>query len=127
MGFIQDAVFEEILLHSRLKTERKAALVKALGKVLWIQNDLFARWHLKEGEEARKQSVLTPNSEREGFLHGKMMVNLDAAGSSGAEEGFSSPAPSDIGTPAEELSRCPFTTMTEQLGQLNMQYPQGPS
>lgn len=118
MGFIQDVLFEEILLHSRLKTERKASLIKALGKVLWIQNDLFARWHLKDGEDSRKPA-LTPNSEREGFLHGKMMVDLNAS-SSGTEEGFSSPAPSDIGTPAEEL-RCPFTTMTEQMERLDVQ------
>ena len=125
MGFIQDILFEEILLHSRLKTERKAALIKALGKVLWIQNDLFARWHL-QGEENSRRAILTPNSEKEGFLHGKMMVNLDASASSGNEEGFSSPAPSSIGTPAEELGRCPFTTMTEQMGHMNM-HAHGPS
>lgn len=126
IGFIQDVLFEEILMHSRLKTERKAALVKAIGKVLWIQNDLFARWHLKDGEDTKKPA-LTPSSEKEGFLHGKMTVNLEAGGSSGAEEGFSSPTLSDIGTPAEELSRCPFTAMTEQMGQLDVQKMHGPS
>ena len=126
MGLLQDILFEEILLHSRLKTERKAALIKALGKVLWIQNDAFSRYHLA-GEENMRRAVLTPTSEKEGWLHGKQMLNLDASASSGTEEGFSSPAASSIGTPAEELGRCPFTTMTEQLGQLNVHAHHGPS
>ena len=31
--------------------ERKIALVKALSKVIWIQNDLFAKWYVRDGEE----------------------------------------------------------------------------
>lgn len=126
MGFVQDVLFEEIILHSRLKTERKAALIKAIGKVLWIQNDLFARWHLQRDEDT-KQAVLTPSSEREGFLHGKIMVNLDTGGSSGTDESFSSPTVSSVGTPAEELSRCPFTAMTEHMGQLHMDHSNEPT
>jgi hypothetical protein len=94
--------------------------------VLWIQNDLFARWHLQR-EESTKQSILTPSSEREGFLHGKMMVNLDGSRSSGTDEGFSSPTISSVGTPAEELSRCPFTAMTEQMGKVDLPNSPDPS
>lgn len=26
-------------------------MVKALSKVIWIQNDLFAKWYVRDGEE----------------------------------------------------------------------------
>lgn len=38
MGFIQDILFEAILSHPRLKLDMKIAMIKALTKVLWIQN-----------------------------------------------------------------------------------------
>lgn len=44
LSFIQDTLTEALLSHPRLRMERKVALVKALGKVIWIQNDLFAKW-----------------------------------------------------------------------------------
>jgi hypothetical protein len=100
-------------------------MVKAIGKVLGIQNDLFARWHVKDGDDL-KDPVLTPNSEREGFMHGRMMVNLDESLESGAEESLSSPAQSDIGTPAEELRQCPFTGMAKQMESLNLRSPDTP-
>jgi hypothetical protein len=114
LGFIQDVLTEEVLTHPRLKIDRKVAIVKAIGKVLWIQNDLFARWHVKDGEDLKKPP-LTPSSEKEGFLHGKMMVNLDKDLRSGAEESFSSPVPSDLDTPAEELRQCPFTGLADKM------------
>jgi hypothetical protein len=116
IGFIQDILTEDILTHPRLKLERKIAMVKAIGKVLWIQNDLFARWHVKDGE-GLKRSVLTPNSEKDGFL---MMFKLDDSIGSSTEEGFSSPAPSDVGTPAEELKQCPFTGLANHMGNLDL-------
>ncbi|KAA8914838.1 Protoglobin-domain-containing protein, partial [Sphaerosporella brunnea] len=45
LGFIQDVLFEALLSHSRLKLEQKTKIIKELGKVLWIQNDLFAKWY----------------------------------------------------------------------------------
>lgn len=44
LSFIQDTLTEALLSHPRLRLEKKVALVKALGKVIWIQNDLFAKW-----------------------------------------------------------------------------------
>lgn len=44
LSFIQDTLTEALLSHPRLRMEKKVALVKALGKVIWIQNDLFAKW-----------------------------------------------------------------------------------
>ena len=38
LGFIQDVMIEAIMSHPRLDMRRKTALIKAIGKVLWIQN-----------------------------------------------------------------------------------------
>jgi hypothetical protein len=50
LAFIQDILTEAILSHPRLPMPRKVALVKAIGKVIWIQNDLMARWQLRDGD-----------------------------------------------------------------------------
>ncbi|KAI1434865.1 Protoglobin-domain-containing protein [Xylaria sp. CBS 124048] len=96
LSFIQDTLTEALLSHPRLKMERKVALVKALGKVIWIQNDLFAKWckyhglrpkrhhHVRDGDEFAHE-VEAPKIEKEGYLNGKMVLNdvgEDATGSS---------------------------------------------
>lgn len=73
LSFIQDVVTEAILSHPRMKMERKIALVKALSKVIWIQNDLFAKWYVRDGEEFEDE-VLVPEVEAEGWLHGKRVL-----------------------------------------------------
>lgn len=69
LGFIQDVMVEAILSHPRMKMERKIALVKALSKVIWIQNDLFAKWYVRDGEEFGEER-LVPEVEAEGYLNG---------------------------------------------------------
>ncbi|RAL08067.1 protoglobin family protein [Aspergillus homomorphus CBS 101889] len=51
LGFIQDIIIEAVFSHPHLTLAFKMALVKALSKVIWIQNDLFARWRVRDGEE----------------------------------------------------------------------------
>lgn len=76
LGFIQDIMTEAILSHPRLHIQRKTALVKALNKVIWIQNDLMAKWHVKDGSEfATGDSDI--EIESEGYLHGKKVVGDD--------------------------------------------------
>ncbi|KAJ4142801.1 hypothetical protein NW754_010240 [Fusarium falciforme] len=48
---IQHVLTESILSHSVLPMSRRVAMVKALSKVIWIQNDLFAKWCVRDGEE----------------------------------------------------------------------------
>jgi len=79
LGFIQDVVFEAILSHPRLKLEQKTTIIKALGKVLWIQNDLFAKWYVRDGEEFAAD-MEDPETEQEGFLHGKRIVGPEKPG-----------------------------------------------
>jgi len=115
LGFLQDVLVEAVLSHPRLKMERKIAVVRALGKVLWIQNDLFAKWYVRDGEEFNGQKR-EPRVEREGFLNGKMVVSPEEHIDSG-EECFS---PSEAGSPTEELG-CPFSSMMDRMGGMHMQ------
>jgi hypothetical protein len=93
---MQDMLTEAILSHPRLKLDRKIALVKALGKVIWIQNDLFAKWYVRDGEEFEEE-IPVPEVEREGYLNGKRILDDGSEGES------------DIEAPG--LSGCPFKNM----------------
>jgi hypothetical protein len=93
LSFIQDVVTEAILSHPRMKMERKIALVKALSKVIWIQNDLFAKWYVRDGDEFEGEEVLVPEIEPEGWLHGRKVVG-------DVEEGL-------------ESGMCPFKDLAE--------------
>ncbi|KAI0014869.1 Protoglobin-domain-containing protein [Xylariomycetidae sp. FL0641] len=73
LSFIQDTLTEAMLSHPRLRMDRKIALVKALGKVIWIQNDLFAKWYVRDGDEFAPEAE-APEVEPEGYLHGKKIL-----------------------------------------------------
>lgn len=73
LSVIQDILTEAILSHPRLHISRKIAIVKALGKVIWIQNDLFAKWYVRDGEEYG-QGTEDVVIEKEGYLHGKKIL-----------------------------------------------------
>lgn len=51
LGYIQDIALEAIMLLPDLSDAKKVSLVRALTKVIWIQNDLFARYHVTEPEK----------------------------------------------------------------------------
>tara|TARA_R110002003_G_scaffold46_10_gene3801 strand:+ start:7126 stop:7683 length:558 start_codon:yes stop_codon:yes gene_type:complete len=87
LSFIQDVMTEAILSHPRLKMERKIALVKALSKIIWIQNDLFAKWYVRDGDEFQEQ-VLVPEIEAEGYLHGKKILHDGSESESEIEAAF---------------------------------------
>ncbi|KAI8627435.1 Protoglobin-domain-containing protein [Xylariaceae sp. FL1651] len=74
LSFIQDTFTEALLSHPRLRMEKKVALLKALGKVIWIQNDLFAKWYVRDGEEFADE-IEAPDVEKEGYLFGKKMLD----------------------------------------------------
>ncbi|PVH96498.1 hypothetical protein DM02DRAFT_631965 [Periconia macrospinosa] len=85
LSLTQDVLTEAILSHPRLPMPRKIALVKALSKVIWIQNDLFAKWYVRDGEEFEdtpedddddggEGARLVPEVEPEGWVNGKRVV-----------------------------------------------------
>ncbi|CAI6338031.1 unnamed protein product [Periconia digitata] len=88
LSLIQDILTSAILSHPRLTMDRKIALLKALSKILWIQNDLFAKWYVRDGDEYEGER-LVPEVEAEGWLHGKEVVRGEeevGGGDDGEEE-----------------------------------------
>ncbi|KAI0122930.1 Protoglobin-domain-containing protein [Xylariales sp. AK1849] len=74
LAFIQDTLSEALLSHPRLKMDKKIALVKAIGKVIWVQNDLFAKWYVRDGDEFASE-IEQLHFEPEGFLSGKKVLD----------------------------------------------------
>ncbi|KAF9530572.1 Protoglobin-domain-containing protein, partial [Crepidotus variabilis] len=51
LGYVNDIIVTAVLENEGLDLPTKTAVVRALGKVLWIQNDLFAKWYVTDGAE----------------------------------------------------------------------------
>ncbi|KAL2138787.1 hypothetical protein VTI28DRAFT_6218 [Corynascus sepedonium] len=79
LAVIQDILSEAILSHPRLTLARKIAITRAVGKVIWIQNDLFARWYVTDGDEFTAgvdyTAAFLDEGNKEGFLRGKKVLN----------------------------------------------------
>jgi len=108
LSFIQDIMTEAILSHPRLHLSRKIAIVKALGKLIWIQNDLFAKWHVRDGCEyaSHEEAVI----EDEGYLHGKKVLS-EVDSNSGDEEAT---------TPTKPAGVCPFSGVVSGVEKINI-------
>ncbi|CAK7271437.1 hypothetical protein SEPCBS57363_004617 [Sporothrix epigloea] len=130
LSLIQDVLTEAVLSHPRLPMSRKMGLVKALGKVIWIQNDLFAKWYVRDGEEYTDGMDYSTLVDKEGYLHGKKVLAKDGDDSSqdGSEEndgGNSSSTSSggqsaDPTTPTAPAGVCPFTGMTKDMANVRL-------
>jgi hypothetical protein len=103
LSLIQDIMTEAILSHPKLPLPRKITLVKALGKIIWIQNDLMAKWHIREGVDEFAVNDDEIEVEEEGYLHGRKIVDDE-------EE-----AMEDLGTPIGSALAgvCPFSGLGE--------------
>jgi hypothetical protein len=112
LSFIQDIMTEAILSHPKLPLPRKIALVKALGKIIWIQNDLMAKWHIREGvDEFAVNDDDDIEVEAEGYLHGKKIVRDEDD-----EE-------ADPGTPTgtSPAGVCPFSGMAKGMEDMKIE------
>eukprot|EP01099_Mayorella_cantabrigiensis_P007676 TRINITY_DN6932_c0_g1_i1.p1 TRINITY_DN6932_c0_g1~~TRINITY_DN6932_c0_g1_i1.p1 ORF type:complete len:244 (-),score=-0.10 TRINITY_DN6932_c0_g1_i1:146-877(-) len=56
LGFIQGSVTEKLMRHPKLDMETKIAAMKTFNKIIWIQNDLLARYHVQEPELVSKEN-----------------------------------------------------------------------
>ncbi|PSR90879.1 Protoglobin-domain-containing protein [Coniella lustricola] len=112
LAFIQDTLNEALLSHPRIKMDRKIALIKALGKVIWIQNDLFAKWYVRDGDEFAAD-MEKPEFEQEGYLDGKKVLDdIDETEADGVDNN-NSPLPSrDSDGLAPRTPRTPKTPTT---------------
>ncbi|KAF3025708.1 hypothetical protein E8E14_014185 [Neopestalotiopsis sp. 37M] len=105
LSFIQDTITEALLSHPRLRMDKKIALVKAIGKVIWVQNDLFAKWYVRDGEEFRDE-MEQPEIEKEGYLNGKKIL-ADIEDAPGRLDGAKTAVGGGV---------CPFTGKTSSSG-----------
>lgn len=51
LGHLLNVLNEAIITSTTLPTQHKAPLVQAWSKLFWIQNDLFAKWHIRDGDQ----------------------------------------------------------------------------
>ncbi|GAB1311454.1 hypothetical protein MFIFM68171_01664 [Madurella fahalii] len=113
LAVIQDVLSEAILSHPRLHIARKISIVKALGKVIWIQNDLFTKWYVNDGDEFT-DGIDYGEVEKEGWLHGKKVIHAEEASSEGSDE---TACP---GQREAAAGVCPFTGIAASVGDLKL-------
>ncbi|OJJ47684.1 hypothetical protein ASPZODRAFT_141259 [Penicilliopsis zonata CBS 506.65] len=89
LGFIQDIFTEALLSHPRLPLQRKIALVRAIGKIIWIQNDLFAKWYVRDGEEYADGNEGDEYEDKEGYVDGKKVIGESSSSHSSDDDGSS--------------------------------------
>lgn len=126
LAVIQDILTEAILSHPRLHMSRKIAIVKALGKVIWIQNDLFTKWYVHDGEEFT-DGMDFGEIEKEGWLHGKKVLDSDSDGEgtgTSPEKGKVKTNGSSASPPSPSHGKgggvCPFTGMSAGVEKLKI-------
>ncbi|KAJ5713796.1 uncharacterized protein N7483_010977 [Penicillium malachiteum] len=102
LGFISDIFIEALMCHPQLSMRRKLALVRALNKIIWIQNDLFAKWHVRNGEEFGDEISMYSfgSGNKEGFLAGKRILGSSSGSSLDDDQASIAPsiAPSTLST-----------------------------
>lgn len=123
LAVIQDILAEAILSHPRLPLARKIAIVKALGKVIWIQNDLFTKWYVHDGEEFTDGMDYGAIVEKEGYLHGKKVLTPEDEAASEASDDTACPVGSGgkrEGLGGVPAGVCPFTGMVSGVEGLGL-------
>ncbi|KNG81083.1 hypothetical protein ANOM_010656 [Aspergillus nomiae NRRL 13137] len=113
LGFIQDIFTEALMSHPRLQLQRKVALVRAIGKIIWIQNDLIAKWRIRDGEEYADEMSQMTLDEREGFLGDKKILGDSSSTSASSSDDDRSSVHSSIAPSIapSTISACPFADM----------------
>lgn len=111
LGYVSDILIEAIMSHPKLTLKDKTAVVRAVNKLLWIQNDLFAKWYVRDGDEFKKGEDDTA-VEAEGYLNGKPVIEADEEAIKAGVCPFSGlgGAAADGAKPdAESAGGCPFS------------------
>ncbi|KAL4779602.1 Protoglobin-domain-containing protein [Aspergillus varians] len=123
LGYIQDLFTEALLSHPTLSISRKTAMIRAISKIIWIQNDLIARWRVRDGEEYVDEMSEYTVDDKEGFLGEKKILGDGSSTSSSSRSNDEDRASIRSGiapsiapsiTPsiaASTGSQCPFADM----------------
>ena len=93
--------------HPHLSLQRKVSLVRAIGKIIWIQNDLFAKWYVRDGEEFADE-MSEVHVEREGYMNGKKVFDGSTSTTSGKSSASEDDRSSVASTNPSVHSSCPF-------------------
>ncbi|KAK4247396.1 globin-like-protein [Corynascus novoguineensis] len=130
LAVIQDVLSEAILSHPRLTLARKIAIARAVGKVIWIQNDLFARWYVTDGDEFTAgvdyTAAFLDEGNKEGFLRGKKVLDPEEEEENQESEKEKQNAKQQNGEASEEASKeserisCPAQQREGDRGQKGM-------
>lgn len=121
LAVIQDILNEAILSHPRLPLPRKVAITKALNKVIWIQNDLFTKWYVHDGEEFT-DGMDFGVIEKEGWLHGRKVLNPEGDGNV-SEASDDTASPSDAQSKKKDKAPagvCPFTGVSASMAKMKV-------
>ncbi|KAL4939844.1 hypothetical protein BDV06DRAFT_224623 [Aspergillus oleicola] len=86
LGYIQDLFTEALLSHPTLSIQRKTAMIRAISKIIWIQNDLIARWRMRDGEEYADEMSEYLADDKEGYLGDKKILGEGSSSSSRSSE-----------------------------------------
>ncbi|KIX96328.1 uncharacterized protein Z520_08106 [Fonsecaea multimorphosa CBS 102226] len=117
LGYIQDSMTEAILSHPRLELTQKIAIVKAIGKVIWIQNDLMAKWHVEDGREFLDEEIEgdleAEAREPEGYLNGKRILGNGGVGGEDDDSSF-------VGTVSSTSSDKSTTSLGRTMEQVRL-------
>ncbi|KIK02599.1 hypothetical protein K443DRAFT_96548 [Laccaria amethystina LaAM-08-1] len=52
LGYVEDILLNAVMTHPDLDDDTKNAVARAVNKIVWIQNDLFARHYIADQESA---------------------------------------------------------------------------
>jgi hypothetical protein len=122
LGYVQDLFTEALMSHPTLSIRRKTAIIRAISKIIWIQNDLIARWRIRDGEEYADEMSEYLVDDKEGYLGDKKILG-DSSSTSSAGSGEdqddrasirSNLAPSIAPSAA---SACPFADLAQPVTQ----------
>ncbi|KAF8606928.1 hypothetical protein BDV93DRAFT_436452 [Ceratobasidium sp. AG-I] len=81
LGWTMDQIIVIILRHEELDLMKKETIVRSLHKVMWIQQDLFSRHYVRDGDEFRKGPRPLAGSRIRTRGHGTSTTSSDVSAS----------------------------------------------
>ena len=118
LGLIHNLLVETVLTHEEIEASRRNAMVKAINKVIWIQNDLFAKWHVSDGASYLEPILndIGPEFDDSGSPMTRVNSNESNARSLFSEDKTSiGRSRAQVNRQSDNMSRCPFSGMVRSL------------
>ncbi|KAI9375717.1 Protoglobin-domain-containing protein [Aspergillus egyptiacus] len=109
LGYIQDVITEALMSHPTLPIARKTAILRAVNKLIWIQNDLISRWRIRDGDEFADQMSEYQADDKEGYQGDKGSLGDSPTGSTMSPSLHEDDKSSILSAAAPSIaSACPF-------------------